>query len=70
MNPAFAKYIAVGYIYSLWAALVFAGKAESWPLVAALGTGAASILGYHAITTLQRVPQGEPGPLNVAGPQE
>lgn len=71
MNPASLKYAAGAFLYGLWAALVFVGKADAQPLVIAIGSGISAVLGfnglYQAITKLQAV---EPNPLNPAGPQE
>lgn len=50
------KYLAGCFLYSLWASLVFVGKADPLPLIAAIGTGISALLGYHAITNLQAVP--------------
>lgn len=70
MNPALMKYIAAAFLYGLWAALVFAGKADPQPLIAAIGAGITAVLGFHAITNLQAVQPAAPNPLNPAGPQE
>lgn len=71
MNQATMKYVAGAFLYGLWAALVFVGKADAQPLVIALGSGISAVLGfngiYTAITKLQAV---EPTPLNPAGPQQ
>ena len=71
MNSTIATYLVSCFLYALWASLVFAGKADSEPLVIALGAGVGTLLGFHgayqANTKLQAV---EPNPLNPAGPQE
>jgi hypothetical protein len=71
MNSTIATYLVSCFLYALWASLVFAGKADSQPLVIALGAGVGTLLGFHgayqAITKLQAV---EPSPLNQAGAQE
>lgn len=71
MNSTIATYVVSCFLYGLWASLVFAGKADSQPLVIALGAGVGTLLGFHgayqAITKLQAV---EPIPLNPAGPQQ
>jgi hypothetical protein len=68
MNQDSLKYIAGAFLYALWAALVFAGKTDSQPLVIAIGGGISALLGYHgmytAITKLQAV---DPNPLERAG---
>jgi hypothetical protein len=51
------KYIAGAALFGLWAALVFAGKADAQPLVAAIASGIGALLGYHAVTNLQAVPK-------------
>jgi hypothetical protein len=56
LNPNIIKLIAGAGLYGLWAALVFAGKADATPLIAAIGTGLSAVFGYHAVTTLQAVP--------------
>lgn len=71
MSQDSLKYIAGAFLYALWAALVFTGKADAQPLVIAIGGGISALLGYHgmytAITKLQAVDQ---NPLNPAGAQE
>jgi hypothetical protein len=70
VNQESLKYIAGAFLYALWAAIVFAGKADAQPLVLAIGTGIGALLGYHgmytAITKLQAVTP----PLPPAGAQE
>lgn len=51
------KYVAGGALYGLWASLVFTGRADAGPLIAAIGAGISALLGYHAITNLQGVKQ-------------
>lgn len=53
MTSDLIKLIAATGLNGLWAALVFTGKADAMPLVAAIGTQITTLLGYHAITTLQ-----------------
>lgn len=71
MNQLSMKYAAGAFLYSLWAALVFTGKADAQHLEIALGAGISALMGfngiYQAVTKLQAV---EPPPLNPAGPQE
>jgi len=71
MNSTITTYIVSCFLYSLWAALVILGKADSQPLTIALGAGVATLLGFHgayqAITKLQAV---EPDPLAQAGAQK
>ena len=57
MNPNILKLIAGAGLNGLWAALVFAGKADAAPLVAAIGTQITALLGYHAVTNLQATPK-------------
>lgn len=49
------KYLAGAFLYGLWASLVFTGKADALPLIAAIGSGITVLLGYHAVTNLQAV---------------
>ena len=49
------KYLAGAFLYGLWAALVFTGKADALLLIGAIGTGITALLGYHAVTNLQAV---------------
>jgi hypothetical protein len=70
MNQTNMKYAAGAFLYGLWAALVFTGKADSQTLVEAIGAGITALLSFHAISNLQAVPRSSEGPLNQAGPQE
>ena len=51
------KLIGAAGLNGLWAALVFAGKADGAPLIAAIGTQLTALLGYHAVTNLQSIPR-------------
>ena len=57
MNAAILKLIAAAGLNGLWAALVFTGKADAQPLIAAIGMQLSALLGYHAVTTLQATPK-------------
>lgn len=56
MNSAVLKLIAAAGLNGLWAALVFTGKADAMPLIAAISTQLTALVGYHAVTNLQAVP--------------
>lgn len=56
MTGPILKLIAGAGLNGLWAALVFTGKADATPLIAAISTQLTALLGYHAVTTLQAVP--------------
>ena len=56
MRSDILKLIAAAGLNGLWAALVFTGKTDALPLVAAISTQITALLGYHAITTLQATP--------------
>lgn len=53
----YLKFAAGAGLYGLWAALVFAGKTDSAPLVYAIGTGITAVIGYAGITKLQATVQ-------------
>jgi hypothetical protein len=53
MNANLIKLIGAAGLNGLWAALVFTGKADALPLVAAISTQLTALLGYHAVTNLQ-----------------
>lgn len=57
MNANLMKLIAAAGLNGLWAALVFTGKTEAMPLVAAIGTQLSALVGYHAVTNLQATPK-------------
>jgi electron transfer flavoprotein alpha/beta subunit len=57
LNANILKLIGAAGLNGLWAALVFTGKADAQPLIAAIGTQLTALLGYHAVTNLQATPK-------------
>lgn len=57
MTSEILKLIGAAGLNGLWAALVFTGKADAAPLIAAIGTQLTALIGYHAVTNLQATPK-------------